>query len=98
MWDIPGGHVEESETPEQCIVREMKEEMGIDLKGFHFFSVMDFADRTEYIFWKKANFNIDQIQISEGQCMKWFTEKEARATELAYGFNQVIEAFFDKIK
>ena len=33
MWDIPGGHVEDGETPEQCIVREMKEEMDLTLKA-----------------------------------------------------------------
>ncbi|RLC55082.1 MAG: NUDIX hydrolase, partial [Candidatus Cloacimonadota bacterium] len=26
MWDVPGGHVEENETPKECIIREMKEE------------------------------------------------------------------------
>jgi 8-oxo-dGTP diphosphatase len=37
MWDVPGGHVGADETPEQCIIREMKEEMELDLDDFHLF-------------------------------------------------------------
>ena len=33
MWDLPGGHVEDGETPEECIVREMREELGVDRKS-----------------------------------------------------------------
>jgi 8-oxo-dGTP diphosphatase len=36
MWDVPGGHVEPGETPEICIVREMQEEMELELKIFFF--------------------------------------------------------------
>ncbi|MGB2690682.1 MAG: NUDIX domain-containing protein, partial [Desulfobacterales bacterium] len=45
MWDIPGGHVDDGETPEQCIVREMKEEMDLNLEEFQLLSVMEFTDR-----------------------------------------------------
>ncbi len=55
MWDIPGGHVEHNETPKQCIIREMKEEINIDLKDFHGFRVYGFRDRIEYVFWKIMN-------------------------------------------
>ena len=96
MWDIPGGHVENSETPEQCIVREMKEEMDLDIEGFHLFSVTDFSDRTEYTFWKRANLDIDKIQLTEGRRLKWFSESEAKRTELAGGFNEIVEDFFKK--
>lgn len=96
MWDIPGGHVENSETPEQCIVREMKEEMDLDIEGFHLFSVTEFPDRTEYTFWKKANLDIDKIQLTEGKRLKWFSERDAKSTELASGFNEIIEDFFKK--
>jgi 8-oxo-dGTP diphosphatase len=95
-WDVPGGHVEEGETAAQCIVREMKEEMGLDLAGFELFSVKEFSDRIEHTFWKAADLNIDEISLQEGQCLKWFSEKEAEATPLAYGFNEIVAGFYAK--
>ncbi len=95
-WDVPGGHVEKGETAAQCIVREMKEEMGLDLEGFELFSTKEFSDRTEHTFWKFANLNIDAIHLQEGQRLRWFSEEEAKATALAYGFNEIVADFYTK--
>ncbi len=31
MWGVPGGRIEDDETAEQCLVREMKEETNLDV-------------------------------------------------------------------
>jgi 8-oxo-dGTP diphosphatase len=96
MWDLPGGHVEENESPEACIVREMREEMELDMEEFTLFSVTDFPDRIEHTFWTKADLDIDRITLHEGQCLKWFTEREVNNSELAMGFNGILADFFAK--
>jgi 8-oxo-dGTP diphosphatase len=96
MWDVPGGHLEPGETPEKCIVREMREEMDLQLEDFKLFSVQEFDDRIEYTFWKKKNLDISQITLCEGQCLAWFGREEVEKTELALGFNQILKAFFQE--
>ena len=70
--------------------------MELTLERFELLSVMEFDDRIEYTFWKKANFDIEKIKLHEGQQLKWFTETEAINTKLAYGFNEIVDGFFKK--
>jgi 8-oxo-dGTP diphosphatase len=96
-WDALGGHVEEGETPRECITREMNEEIGKSLKDPRLFNVYDMEDRIEYTFWQREDFDIDEIHLNEGQRLKWFTEEEIKRMpneELAFGFKSILLDFF----
>jgi 8-oxo-dGTP diphosphatase len=51
-WSTPGGHLDYGETPEQCAIRETKEEVGLELTDIHFVALTnDFfpAETKHYI-------------------------------------------------
>jgi 8-oxo-dGTP diphosphatase len=96
-WDILGGHVEDGETPEECIVREMAEEIGRDIRDFKLFRDCEMRGRREYTYWEKADIDIDKTVLTEGQRLRWFTQDEVRnlpEEQVACDFKPVILDFF----
>ncbi len=39
FWDLPGGKLEEGESPEECIVREIKEETGFAVTSLKYLGI-----------------------------------------------------------
>ena len=96
-WDILGGNVEVGETPVQCIVREITEEIEVNLDTPTLFNVCDFDDRLEYTYWQRTTFSIDEVPLHEGQELRWFSEKDVRSLpedKIAFDFKTVLLDFF----
>jgi len=96
-WDLPGGKVESGETPRECIIREIKEEIGYTLIDPRLFRVTEFTDREEHTFCQCADFNINDIMLTEGQRPKWFSQSEIhnlKPDAIAFGFRPLLLEFF----
>ena len=95
-WCIPGGHAEEDETFEQCIVREMREEMELDVRDFETYSVVEHEDVGVTFFWKKVDFQIVDMRLHEGQELHWFSEQDIADIDddaIAFHFKPLILSF-----
>jgi 8-oxo-dGTP diphosphatase len=97
-WDIPGGGLEEGETPQQTIVREMKEEIELELSEPKLFNVSIKYDRIEYTFWQVIDLDLSKTPLHEGQMLKWFSKEEIEnlaERKIAFDFKHVLLEFFE---
>lgn len=78
-WIGIGGHLEEGESPEECLVRETREETGLELTDYSLRGVITFvADSypTEYMFlYTAAGFSGTMISCDEGD-LEWVPIKD----------------------
>lgn len=99
MWDIPGGQVENGETPDETIRREMNEELGLkNLIEIKLFNIFTSENITDYIYWKRIDLNPNEIDLTEGQRIEYFSIERIKQTKLAFDYNHIIEKFFQKLK
>ena len=80
-WDLIGGHVEEGESPEEAVVREYREELGLELKEFSFFREYlclhgDVFENIKYIYHGKINIPVEELTLYEGQYVRYFRKEE----------------------
>lgn len=80
VYGLPGGMIDENETPLQCLKGEIKEELGVNLKNIK--KLISFKGNGNYecgnfnIF--KATIDIDRIVIEKGIAYKWVSIKELK--------------------
>lgn len=93
-WCLPGGHIEGEESPEECLVREMEEEMGIRVENLTKFMEIVYPDETEYFFVAQMEFDVGDIDLKEGQALGWFSRETVCQLPMAHNDGMVVETFF----
>lgn len=79
-WIGVGGHFEQNESPEECLLREVKEETGYHLTSYRYRAMVTFvsgAGDTEYMsLFTADDFTGEAIPCSEGE-LQWVDKEEA---------------------
>jgi 8-oxo-dGTP diphosphatase len=97
-WDFFGGHVEEEETSEGAMVREVKEELGIELSEWQFFSRYectqgDVYPNIKYIYRANIDKRPAELVLAEGQRLTSIAMEERFNFPFANILGRILEDF-----
>jgi len=84
-WEFPGGKIEQYETPEQCLAREMKEEFGIDIRVGEFFgdSIYRYSSKTIQLLGYRAVWTGGKFSLNAHADYKWVSLKQLQDFDFA---------------
>lgn len=95
FWGCPGGRAERNETPEQNVIREVKEECNLVFKPTQILKTGIWKNRSFYRFLGEWEGTI-KIQEEEVTAYGWFNYAEACALQLSFDYKDVIDILHSK--
>jgi len=77
-WDLPGGFVEESETPEHAVRRELHEETGLELETAELvrIDIEPYGDRFVFSVTYRVTATGDPMPADDVAELRWFAPSE----------------------
>lgn len=82
-WEFPGGKIEEGETPQEALVREIKEELETEISVGELIDTIEYDYPTFHLsmdcFW--AEIVSGDLVLKEHEAAKWLTKDELDSVE-----------------
>ncbi len=101
-WSLPGGHIDPYETVKQAVIREVKEEVGLDIEPEFLFYFDEIIPEREIhavvqVFHARAN---GQVAVSPDEILaaRWVSIDEALSMPLAFLHGEIIRQFQKQTK
>ncbi len=97
-WDVIGGAVEAGETPDECMIREMREETGEALMSFDPFQSYDVPLRDGgvarfHVYSGRLDKPAAKLLLGEGQEHRFFSISELDTLKIAHGTDLILRDF-----
>ncbi len=82
-WELPGGKIEEGETPQEALKREIMEELNTEIKVGELIDTIEYDYPTFHLsmdcFW--AEVVSGDLVLKEHEAAKWLTKEELDSVE-----------------
>lgn len=95
---FPGGHIEPGESFNDSVIREVKEETGLDIKNPKLCGVQQWSmkhkSRYVVLFYKTNEFSGNLVSSDEGNVF-WIKKEDLKNYKLAEGFDGMFRVFDD---
>lgn len=92
-WEFPGGKMEAGETPQEALVREIKEELDADISVGELIRTVDFDypafHLTLHCFW--CTLSSDTLQLKEHEAARWLGPVELDSVQWLPADKEVLE-------
>ena len=101
MWAFFGGLNEEGETPKECFIRELKEELNIDVAKSNVISLCDYLNEElntyRYVFFVKSDLSKEEMTLGEGAGFDWVPISELDKYDLTEKTKIDIDVFLGSL-
>lgn len=98
-WIGVGGHFEEGESPDECLLREVYEETGLTLTEYKLRGIITFISDewdSEYMFlYTASSFTGELIECNEGH-LEWIPKKNILSLNLWEGDKAFLKKLFNE--
>ena len=100
MWEFPGGKIESGETKEQTLVREIKEELDIEIEIDTYIDTVEY-DYPQYhltMHCYKCRILDGQLMLKEHEASKWVSQDELNEIDWLAADRIVVERMRKRTK
>lgn len=99
-WEFPGGKIEKGETPQQALIREIKEELNVELRIGDLIRTIEYDYSSFHLsmecYW--CELSGEEVTLLEAKSAKWLTKEELFDIKWLPADKEIIETIKKQMK